>query len=107
MLDLVAGARRLHHCQPVAAWLMSGLSKDFYDVAAVQLVAQRDHASVHFGAHASVAHFGVNRVSKVNGRGITWQNHNLALRGEDINLFRIEIDLERGEKLVGIRNVAL
>src|SRR5579862_3832102 len=73
----------------------------------MKLVAQRNHASVHLGADASVADFGVDGVGEIDGRGIARQNDDFTLRRKGIDLFGIEIDLECGEELVGIADVAL
>ena len=45
----------------------------------VQFVAQRNHASVDFRAHATVADFGVNGVGEVDGRGLARQDQDFAL----------------------------
>ena len=50
---------------------------------------------------------GVYGVGEVHRRGIARQNHDPALRGEGVDLFRIEIDLQRRQKLVGVLDVAL
>ena len=60
VLDLVACARGLRHGQPVTTRLVAGLGKNFHDIAAVKLVAQRNHASVYLGANAAVTYFGVH-----------------------------------------------
>src|SRR5580693_1081600 len=74
VLDFVTGARRLDDGQPVAARLVSGLGDDFDDVAGMQLVAEGHHASVDFGAGATVSNLGVNRVGEVDGRGLARQH---------------------------------
>ena len=70
VLDLVARARALDEGEPVAAGLVVLLRDDFDDVAGAQLGAQRHHAAVDLGAHAGVAHLGVDGVGKVDRRGI-------------------------------------
>ena len=60
VLDLVARARGLCYRQPITARLVTGLGKDFHDIAAVQLVTQRNHASIHLGAYAAVTNFGMH-----------------------------------------------
>src|ERR1700690_1990568 len=107
VLDLVAGTRRLDHGQRVAAGLVSGLGDDFDDVAGVKLVAKRDHASVDFRPGATVPDLGVNRVGEIDGRRLARQHQNLALRRKGVDLFRVEVDFQRGEELVGIGDVAL
>src|SRR5208337_4504695 len=107
VLDLVAGARGLDDGEPVAAGLVSGLGDDFDDVAGMQLVAQGNHSSVDLGAGATVANLGVNRVGEVDGRGLARQDQNLALGGEGVNLFGVEIDFQCGEEFAGIGDVTL
>ena len=107
VLDLVAGARRLDDGEPVAAGLVSGLGDDFNDVAGVELVAERNHAPVDFGAGAAVADFGVNGVGEVDGSGFARQDQDFALGREGVNLFRVEIDFQSGKEFVGVGDVAL
>src|ERR1700680_2243603 len=90
VLDLVAGARGLDRSQPIAARLMPRLGNDFDDVAAVQFVTQRHHASVHLRAYAAVAHFGVNGIGEIYWRGFPRQHYDLALGREGVNLFGIQ-----------------
>ena len=54
-----------------------------------------------------MTNFGVNAVSKVNGGRITRQNHHPALRGEGVHLLGIQINFQRRNKLVRIRDFAL
>ena len=107
VLDFVARARGLDQAEPVAAGLVAGLGEDFDDVAGVQLVAQRNHASVDFRADAGVTDFGVNGIGEIDRRGIARKHHDFALRREGVNLFGIEIDFQRGQKFVGIADIAL
>src|SRR5580692_6106345 len=62
VLDLVSGARGLYDAQPVAAGRAPWLGHNLDNVAAVKLVTQRHHASIHFRAHTTVADFGVNGI---------------------------------------------
>src|ERR1700686_4077305 len=73
----------------------------------MQLVPQRYHSSVDFGTDAGVPHFGVNAVGKIDRRGVARQDNNFAFGREGVDLFGIEIDLERGKKFVGIADIAL
>src|SRR5205823_4499034 len=73
MTNLVSGARRLDERKPVAAWLVSGLRDDLNDVAVAKLRTERRHAAVDFRADATVTHFGVNGVCKIDRRRITRQ----------------------------------
>src|ERR1700686_3586441 len=72
----------------------------------MQLVPQRYHSSVDFGTDAGVPHFGVNAVGKIDRRGVARQDNNFAFGREGVDLFGIEIDLERGKKFVGIADIA-
>ncbi len=107
VLDLVAAARRLDDRQPVPAGLVSRLGEDLDDIAGMQLVAQRDHASIHLRAHAAVPDFGVNGVGEIDRRRFPRQHNDFPLRSKGINLFRIKIDLQCRKKFVGIGNVPL
>src|SRR5207253_6385584 len=86
---------------------MSWLREDLDDIATVQLETQRNHAPVYFGSNARVPDLGVDRIGKIDGRRITRQHHDLAFRREGVNLFWIQIYFQRGEKLIGIGNIAL
>ena len=68
---------------------------------------QRDNPAVYFGAHATVADFGVNGIGKVDGGGLARQDDHLAFGGEGVDLFGIEIDLEGGEELARIAHFLL
>ncbi len=107
VLDLLPRARRLGELQPVAAGIVPGLGKDLDDVARAQLVAQRNDAAVDLGADAGVSDLGVHGVGKIDRRGVARQHHDPALGREGVHLFRIEIDLERGQELVRVLHVAL
>src|ERR1019366_2886987 len=107
VLDLLAGARRFRQLQPIPAGMVAGRGLNFHDVAGAQLVTQGSHAPVYLGAYAGVADLGVDGVSKVNRRGILRQDDDLALGGEGINLFRVEVDLQRGQELVRALHVPL
>src|SRR5215469_6721963 len=107
MLDLVTSTRRFRVAQPVAAGMMSGLSNDFDDVAIAQLGAKRHDASVDLRAGAGVSDFGVDGIGEVDGTRIARQNDDFALRRECVDLFGIEVDLQRRQKLVWIRHLAL
>ena len=56
---------------------------------------------------AGVADFGVHAVGEVDRRGVARQHDNFAFGREGVDLFGIEIDLQRGKKFVGIADVAL
>ena len=107
VLDLVAGARALDEREPVAAGLVILLRDDLDDVAGAQLGAQRHHAAIDLGAHAGVAHFGVNRVGKIDRRAAGRNHHNFSLRREGVDLVGIEVHLQAGEEFVGVRHLLL
>src|SRR5437870_11641978 len=86
---------------------MSRLGQDFDNVAAVQLVTQRHHASVYVGSHTGVPNVRVDSVSKIDRGGVARQDHHFAFRGEGVDLFRIKIDLQSRQELVGIGDVTL
>src|ERR1019366_1922735 len=107
VLDLLAGTRRFRQLQPIPAGMMARRGLNFHDIAGAQLVTQGSHAPVHFGAYAGVADLGVHRIGEVNRRGILRQDDNLPLRSEGVNLFRVEVDFQGGEELVGALHVPL
>ena len=86
---------------------MSGLGDDLDDVAIAQFGAKRDDASVDLSAGASVSDFGMDGIGKVNGTAIARQNDDFALRGEGVDLFGIEIDLECRKEFIRIGDLAL
>src|ERR1700722_4368154 len=94
VLDLVARTRGLDQAQPVAAGLVAGLGKNLHNIAGMQLMTQRHHAAVHLGTDAGVADLGVNRIGKVDRRGVAGKHHHFALRREGVDLFGIEIDFQ-------------
>ena len=107
VLDLVASAWTFHKRQPVAAGLVVLLGDNFNNVAGAQLGAQLRHAPVDLGAHAGVAYFGVNGVSKINRRAVGRNHYDLPLGREGVHLVGIEIHLQAGEKLVGVGHLLL
>jgi len=100
-LILLRARGLFHKRQPVAARLVVFLGNNFDDVAGAQLGAQGRHAAVHLGAHAGVAHLGVDGVGKVDRGAVGRDHHHLPLGREGIYLIRIEVHLQAGEKLVG------
>ena len=75
---------------------MSWLRHDLDDIPAMQLMPQGDHAPVDLRAYAGVPDFGVHRVGEIDGRGIPRQHHHFSFGREDIHLFGIQIDFQRG-----------
>ena len=93
--DLAAGRGRLHDVQPVAGGARALLGEHLHAVAHLQLVGQRHDGAVHLGAHAVVAHLGVDGVGEVHRRGAGAQAHDLALRREHEDLRVVEVHLQR------------
>ena len=75
---------------------------DLHDVAILNLAAKRNHAAIDAGAGAGVTHFRVNHVSKVDGRRAAWQLNDLTHWRKRINVLRIEIELQRVEKILRV-----
>src|SRR5215469_4992038 len=107
VLDFIAGARGLNEAKPVTAGLVAGLREDFDDVSGVQLVAQRDHASVDLGAGTGMPNFRVDGVGKIDRSGVARKNHDFALGCEGVDLFGVEIDFQSGKEFVGITDITL
>ena len=107
VLDLVARARGLDEGQPVLAGLVTRLGHDLDDVAVAQRGAQRHDAPVHLGADAGVADVGVDGVGEIDGRGVARQHDHFAARREGVDLFGVQVHLERGHELAGVLHVAL
>src|SRR5215212_6838214 len=107
VLDLVARSRGDDEIEPVSTGLMARRRQDLDDVAVAQTGAERHHLAVDPGADALVADVGVYRVAKVHGRRVTGESLHLATRREDVDLLRIELDLEVLEKLLRIAHFLL
>src|SRR6201996_3062515 len=100
-------ARALAEGEPVATRRVAVLRDDFDDVAIAQTCAQRDHASVHPRACTGLPDLGVDRIGEIYRARVLGQYYHLALGRKGVDLFRIQIDLERGEELVGIGHLPL
>ena len=107
VLDLVARAAGFGEGKPVAAGGVAGLRVDLDDVAVAQLGAERDDAAVDLRADGRVADLGVDRIGEVDGAGILGQDDDLALGGEGVDLFRVQVDFERRHELVGVGHLLL
>ena len=105
--DLVAGARTLNKCEPVAAGRVAVLRDDFDDVAVTQFGPQWNHAAVDPRADACVSNFGMDGVGEVDGGAVAGYNDDFALGSKGVDLFRVQVDLERRQELVGVGHVAL
>src|ERR1043165_1918011 len=77
-------------------------SYDLHHVAILNLRAERDHASVDTRAGAGVADFRVNHVREVHGRRAARQLDHLAHWREGVNVFRIQVELERVEEVLRV-----
>ena len=69
--------------------------------------AQRHHAAVDARADALVADVGVNRVREVHRRRSARQRLHLALRREDVDLLRVELDPEVLHELLRVAHLLL
>ena len=66
---------------------------------------ERGHRTVDLSADAVVAHLGVNGVGKVERRGAGTKRHDLALGCKDEDLLVEQIDLQRVQVFLGVRNL--
>ena len=87
--------------------LWPGLRQDLDDVAVGEPRAQRHHAAVDARADALVADVGVDEVREVHRRRAARQRLDLALRREDVDLFRIELDPQVLHELLRIAHFLL
>ena len=62
-------------------------------------VSQRHHAAIDLRADAAVADFGVNRVGEIDRRRVARQRDDFAFRREGVNLFGIQVDLQRAQEI--------
>jgi len=74
------------------------LSENLDHIAARDFMAQRHHLAVHLGADALVPHFGVDHVSKIDGRGAARKFQHAAFRCKRVDFDRGKIHFQRGEK---------
>src|SRR5690606_18906699 len=105
--DLLPRARGLDDVEPVAAGGVAGLRDDLDDVAVLQAGAQRHHLAVHARADAAVADVGVDSVREVERGRPALQRLDLALRREDVDLLRIEVDLQAPDELARVAHFLL
>src|SRR5204863_6129729 len=108
LLDLVARARRLDQRQPVARRAALALAgEDLDDVAALELVVERDDLAVDARADAAMADLRVDLVGEVERRGPGRERLDLALRREDEDLLVEQVDLEVLHELFGVGELLL
>jgi hypothetical protein len=102
----VAGPRRgqiaVMRAQPIAAGRGVLLGQDLDRLAAAQLVVQRHDPPVDARAAAAVADLRVDGVGEVERRGPLGQLDHLGLRGEHIDVDRLELGLEALEEAAGL-----
>src|SRR5690606_5786322 len=107
--DLVAGARRLDEGQPVLAG--SGIlvlrGEDLDDVARVERRLERYQATVDLRTHRALRDLGAHGVGEVDGRRTRGQADDLALRSEDIDLFRPDLEAQVVEELPRVGGLRL
>ena len=70
-------------------------------------MAQRHHVAVHLRADALMADVGVDGVGEIDRRGAARQRLDLAARGEAVDLFGIEVDLQVLDELLRIAHFLL
>ena len=87
--------------------LWPGRREDFDDVAVAQPRAERHHLAVDPCADALVADVGVNRVGEIDRRRIARKRLDLSPRREDVDLFRIELDLQVLQELLRVAHLLL
>ncbi|CRI65006.1 hypothetical protein THIOKS12210051 [Thiocapsa sp. KS1] len=106
LANAVAGARRgqiaMMRAEPIAAGGGVLLSQDLDGLAAVQLVVQRHDPPVDACAAAAIADLRVDGVGEVECRGPLGQLDDLGLRGQHIDVDRLELGLEAFEEAAGL-----
>ena len=80
---------------------------DLDDVAVAEPRPQRHHLAVHPRADTLVADVGVNRVGEVDRRRVARQRLHFTLRREDVDLFRIQLDLQVLQELLRVADLLL
>ena len=86
---------------------MSRRRDDFDDVPVAEAGAERHHLPVHPRADTLVPDIGVNGIGEIHWRSVAWKRFDLPLRREDVDLLRVEIDLQVLQELLGIANLLL
>ena len=74
---------------------MALLRENLDDIAVREPVPQRNDLAVYLCANTLITYFRVNGVRKINRRGAAREREHLSFRGECIDLFRVEVDLQR------------
>ena len=108
LADFRLGLGRLADAQPVAGGaLAGGGGHDLHPVAGFQRGVQGDDLAVDLGAHALVAHGGVDAVGEVEGRGSLGHGHHVALGGEEEHFLGEQVGLEGIDKLLAVPGLVL
>ena len=105
--DLALGARGGDQVQPVAARVARRVGQHLHHVAVGERRAQRHQLAVDPRAGAVVAEVGVHPVGEVERRRAAREGEDLPLGGEDVDLVRIEVDLERGQERARVLHLLL
>ncbi|EXI74009.1 MAG: hypothetical protein AW07_02147 [Candidatus Accumulibacter sp. SK-11] len=102
MANLAACTAGLDGVQPCQARVCIGSGDDLDPVAIGQLGHQRHRLEIDVGGDAVVADIRVHGVRQVDRRRTARQGDDLALRREDVNLVRKQVDLDMFEKVAGL-----
>ncbi len=98
LLELVAdGGACLagdHELQPLRFRRGRARGDDFHRLARHQLGAQRHQLLVHPRGHRHVADVGMHGIGEIERGGVARQGQDLALRGEQVDLVREQVDLD-------------
>jgi hypothetical protein len=84
--------------QPVPARLPVGVGDDLDDVAVVELGPERHQLAVDPRPGAVVPELGVDLVGEVERRHAAREGEDVPLGGEDVDLLRVEVDLQAGQE---------
>src|SRR5215213_4039732 len=80
---------------------------DLYDIAVSELVFERHDAAVGFRAHAGQADLRVYEEGEIYGRGPSRQLYDFSLGREAVDLFGVEVELERIEEFARVLDLLL
>ena len=102
LADAVLGLLGLDDLQPVPAGAVTLGGHDFNDVAVLQLRFQRHQPVVDPGAHAGMAHLGMDTVGEIQGHGAGRQLDHVALGREDVDVFIEQVFAHGLHELAGV-----
>ena len=103
--DLRLAVSRTDHIDPVIARLAIFGSDDGNDIPVLQLRIERDDLIIHLRPNAAVADFGMDAVCKVDRDRALWQVDDIALRCEDENFIREDIELQRIHEFLRVAGI--